>query len=498
MTTRKVVNLLVPDLRECHFLLSSDAPLTEYARNSLKFLSSASDHSFPRPPQRTITPLPKSTTNLPRRQPRPSRENDSIHEGDHIYYDYIDPAAPYALPGDTLEINFDEVSRLQSSARNPLDCNQPPLPNFAPPRSPEELVTNLMAWRSPEHDTPFLFATFHKYHKQYCRFTSQRSFRILIDIAIKQANFGSVHFLLREMERSGINPAQWTHDTWAIWVRWMVRTGKWPDAWQAVQQSFPRSLVNDQPQIPLAVWLEFWAGAKRGAMRQRVKDQSGKTRRYTVVHFPYELNSDMGRYHILMDNAPMLDQHRTQAVPARVVYAIVRARLWGGKRDWAVAITRNFFRTAAATDDPLGKVDSACLGLIHLHLAVGWKKFGFPALRTGQAILNELLELNPRVRPDSRTLALLLRMLGRTALSGINAERLVKQFEKKYGAGIGRERVLLRVAALAVKEKNVKVLDRTIKRQERSVGLKRRGCLEYWRWRKLIRRRRILASRQAK
>lgn len=472
--------------------------MTGGARTSPGF--TAPTNSFSRYSRTSQNATPSLLKHIPKpllRQSRvghpPTRNSDSIHQDIHHNPppnhepDYLDPASSYALPGDTQEIDPAEVSSLQSTALNPLDCNYPPRPTFAPPRAPGELVANLLGWRSLEYNSPVPFETFHQYHKQHRRFASQRSFRILADVAINEANFGSVRFLFREMERSGVTPAQWTHDTWAIWVRWMVRRGKWPDAWQTVQRSFPRSLVNDQGGLPLEVWLEFWAAAKRGATRRLVQDESSKKRWYTVVHFPYELNSDMGRYHILMENAPMLDQHRTQAVPPRVVYAIVRARLWGGKRDWAMEITRNFFKTAVETDDLEGKAKKMCLGLIHLHLAIGWKTLGFPALRAGESILKELLELNPTITPDPRTLALLLRMLGRTRLSGANAERLLKRFKGRYGDAVEQERVRLRVAMLALKEKNVKVLNRIITRQARTTGLKRRGCLEYWRWRRLTR-----------
>jgi hypothetical protein len=403
----------------------------------------------------------------------------------------VDPASAYITPD---EPTVDPSDAVVYSPRYSFLDEYPELSPSDLPAHPETRAQLIEQLSARKLGTPKLLRRLfylRQYHYHYRGLASQRSYQILIDVAINEASYGAVPSLLKEMRHSGIHVEDWTTDTWVLWIRWMVRYGKWSEAWHKVQQTFPRSPLGNKRGLPLELWLEFWASAKSGSIRRLVRDEFGK-KKLQVVEAPYELAYDMGRYHILMDHAPTLHQRQIEIVPPRVVYAIVRARLWGRKREWAMEITRNYFRTVASHPHPEPSDLRMCLKLIHLHIAIGWRKLGFPTLRAMEDIVDELLALNQNVVPDARTLVLLLRALIGTRLPAINGHRLVQRYKARYGEEIKDKRVRLRLASLGVKERNRKVLGRCIRRRAEVEKVKR-GSLDFWRWKRLMRRHKGLS-----
>jgi hypothetical protein len=391
--------------------------------------------------------------------------------------DFIDQSLAYALPYDTFEV-------AEACMSLPLGTfvyhrrNSRILVNYGTPKKRADLFANLFSWiLSPFGPAPS-FADLYAYHCKYFPLQSQKSFRLLARVAVDEANFGAVRTLLRQMEVKGI-VNDWRDPFWTAWVRHMVRRGDWGEAWQIITRSF-----RGQSGIPLRLWIEFWGSAKLRAKRRLIKDDFGNMI-LRPVHLPYELNFDMSRYHVLMDNMPSITESEARATPARLVYAIVRARLWSGKREWAMELTKDYFRNA---------IDDAefrwCLKLLNLHLGLGWVKMGFPTLRSMQRIMDELLELQPSVKPDSTALFLLLRALKGTKHCGIHASWLINEFKARYGDSIVDQKVRRRAASLAAKSGERKLFRRMI-RQERKAR-KKNDLRELWHWRKLNRQYRSM------
>ena len=163
-------------------------------------------------------------------------------------------------------------------------------------------------------------------------------------------------------------------------------------------------------------------------------------------------------------------------------------------RDWFERM-----RSAKAITDTKG--NRACLRLLHLYLAVAFPPptgrqltrsgcpRGFTVVREMEAVVNELIKLNPRVKPNSTTVLLLLRHLRQTSKCADNADRLVVRYRRLYGDGVDDGRVRLLLAGFAIKQNNPKVFRRALVSPFTPTGVR-------WNGEALVRRRARLMKKR--
>lgn len=450
-----------------------------------------------RPPTYPTAPVPP-ITHCP---PLESHTNRVDHQTVHsvVHDSYISPGTseirsrtpthgprrhlPYSrglvgLPDSTTSLdlsdNLDEWRR------------RPPKPTITPFRSESP--------STPISKIPTLnFETLHAYHARFPALQTHQSFRVLAELAINEAKFDAVRRLWIEMDRKGML-SDWDSlddggvSLWAVWVRWMVRQGKWVEAWKMAQRWRVKmaklsALELASEGLPHAIWIEFLGKAHKsvdrppstgsGSRRQKhpTDDESPDAR---GVAEDGELDLEE-RHKLLMRQPPHRNRSQLTNVRPRTVYALVRARLRLGDRDWSMDVIRDWFERvgseSAKTDT---KGNRACLRLLHLYLALAFPPpsgrrlagsgvpKGFAAVREMEAVVKKLTELNPRVIPNATTVLLLLRYLRPTANCADNGARLVKGYERLYGDGVVDGRVRLRLASFAIKQNNPAVFRRAL------------------------------------
>ena len=382
---------------------------------------------------------------------------------------------PAGLPNSTSSLNLlDNLDKWRK---------RPPKPEIASSRS-----------RLPPTRTskpPALnFETLHAHHARSAAFQTHQSFRVLVEIAINEAKFGAARRLWISMDRKGML-SDWDSlddggvSLWAVWARWMVRRGKWAEAWKTAQRWRTKMAKLSASELaseglPHAIWIEFLGKAHKSVDRPpSSRSGSQKRSRLTDGRPPNAPNILKGRgmgleeqHALLMRQPPHLNHSQMTNVRPRTIYALVRARLRLGDRKWSMIAIRHWFlrmgSREAVTDI---KGNRACLRLLHLYLALAFPlsngqrsavQKGSSSVREMEAVVNELVKLNPRVKPNSTTVLLLLRHLRSTAKCADNGARLVARYKRLYGDGVDDERVRLRLARLAIKQNNPAVFRRAL------------------------------------
>lgn len=394
--------------------------------------------------------------------------------------------------------------------------------NRPPPRShglaglpgaitPLDLLDNLDKWRrrppKPEtasfrptvpplrtNKTPRLnFEALHAYHTRFPALQTHKSFRVLVETAINEAKFDAVQGLWIEMDRKGML-SDWDSlddggvSLWAVWARWMVRQGKWMEAWKTAQRwrikmaKLSASGVASEG-LPHAIWIEFLGKTHKSIDRPRLSGSSSRRQSHLTKDEPPNVSDqleggDLGleeQHRLLMRQPPHHNHSQITNVRPRTIYSLVRARLRLGDREWSMDVIRNWFERMgsekAKTDT---KGNRACLRLLHLYLALAFPLpngqqvagsgglKGFALVRKMEAAVNELMKLNPRVEPNSTTVLLLLRHLRQTSKCADNGVRLVTRYRRLYGDGVDDERVRLRLADFAIKQGSPTVFRRAL------------------------------------
>jgi hypothetical protein len=163
-------------------------------------------------------------------------------------------------------------------------------------------------------------------------------------------------------------------------------------------------------------------------------------------------------------------------------------------RDW-------FERMGSGRPKTDTKGNRACLRLLHLYLALAFPlpngqrtagsgvPKGFASVRKMEAVVNELMKLNPRVKPNSTTVLLLLRHLRSTAKCADNGVRLVTRYKRLYGDEVDDERVRLRLARFAIKQNNPMVFRKALASASTPKNFKRSGVTLARRRARLMRER---------
>ncbi|RPD64831.1 hypothetical protein L227DRAFT_571293 [Lentinus tigrinus ALCF2SS1-6] len=333
----------------------------------------------------------------------------------------------------------------------PAECLPHAVP-FTPPKEPsalphpstqQELVQNLVD--AITADPPTSLSQALSYHAAHPALHSTASFNLLIRYAVRCASFGTVADLLRQMVRDRLPGNTYTR---VLRVRAMVRSGHWSTAWM---EETARLRANG-PGMPLPVWLEFFGSVKRGAILQRVSRNDGRTKedRAEFLQKP-DPTVAAARMHALLQHRPVVSADEWQAVPPRVIHALVRALLVQGQRAAAIEMTRLYFESLPRELDE--GLRQACLAIIHLHMDSGRARnlsAHFSALET----LFAFLDMHHCFEPTPTTVFLLLRTLKSTRRCGERADKLVYSFERRWGPNILDDRVRRRWASLWVKQGN--------------------------------------------
>ena len=359
-------------------------------------------------------------------------------------------------------------------------------------RPPKPTITSFRS-ESPNGSLKLNFETLHAYHARFPAFQTHQSFRAIAEIAINEAKFDAVRRIWIEMDRRGML-SDWDSlddggvSLWAVWVRWMVREGKWLEAWAKAQRWRVKMAKLSDSQLaseglPHAIWIEFLGKAHESVDRPPSSGSGSRKRSCRSNGEPLNArevmeDGELGleeRYRLLMRQPPHRNHSQITNVRPRTIYTLVRARLRLWDREWSLGIIQNWFEQMgskkAATDT---KGNRACLRLLHLYLALafplpnGRKKGGpgvprgFASVRKMETVINELVKLNPRVTPNSTTVLLLLRHLRQTSRCADNGVRLVTRYKRLYGDEVDDERVRLRLASLAIKQNNPRVFRKTL------------------------------------
>jgi len=373
------------------------------------------------------------------------------------------------------------------------------------------------------------FEALHAYHARFTAFQTHQSFRVLAEIAISEAKFEAARRLWIEMDRKGML-SDWDSlddggvSLWAVWVRWMVRQGKWVEAWKTAQRWRVKMAKLSASELaseglPHAIWIEFLGKAHKSVDRPP-PSRSGSRQQSCLTdgrppNAPDILEcGDLGleeRHALLMRQPPHLNYSQITNVRPRTIYALVRARLRLGDREWSMNVIRHWFERMGSREAKTDiKGNRACLRLLHLYLALAFPfrngqrtagsvvPKGFSSVRGMEAVVNELVKLNPRVKPNSTTVLLFLRHLRSTAKCADNGVQLVTRYKRLYGDGVDDERVRLRLAGLAIKQNNPTVFRRALASASMPKNLKWKVVTLARKRARLLRERAPLLSRDTK
>ncbi|KAJ7092648.1 hypothetical protein C8R44DRAFT_406148 [Mycena epipterygia] len=290
------------------------------------------------------------------------------------------------------------------------------------------------------------------YHEAHHGLRSVRSYNLLIHLAIRHVAYGAVQSLLNGMAADKI-PGNL--ETQKLKIRWFVRSGLWEHAWLQVTTTQPAP-------IPLPLWLEFFQGAKAGALANR-------------LDVTWRVNSPQTRFQILMQNLPTFlpnDVHES----VRGVGIVVRALLSLGKPQAALTLATRYFNGIPRV---IGvKWAEQCVGIIDALVAFENKKRGLLDFFTTRRKLNSLLAIHPSFRPTPKTLYLLLGTLRKARQCGTVSWHTLTKFKTRWGPQVENRGVRRRVASYAIIERRLDIVNKVFDAERRSRLLHEAGTTE--------------------
>lgn len=335
-----------------------------------------------------------------------------------------------------------------------------------------DLRKNILRMMTNSNPLPSL-PSFLDYHYRHPGLRSTRSYNILISFSLRHGAFHTAEGLFKAMHADALEADL---ENWTLWVRLLVRSGRWNQAWKEVHmvplfRPSVRGKSTTRGQriiLPLPIWLEFLGTSKLGSLKHRVMQR----RRLPVeshegpkILDTEEIQDDymrttVARYRTLLKNRPMPTVKEMKVTQPRVVYAFVRILYECQDRDSALSFTKSYLTSLPR------KISTSwankCLDIIHLHIVFGSPNVGLRGLFESRRIYLSLLRLHDAVHPTSTTAFLLLSHLKKVKRCGTIAERLVGWFKKQWGVGLEDRRLRRRVATLAAKEGRMDILCRIL------------------------------------
>ncbi|EKM83526.1 hypothetical protein AGABI1DRAFT_88490 [Agaricus bisporus var. burnettii JB137-S8] len=302
------------------------------------------------------------------------------------------------------------------------------------------------------------------YHEAYPQFQSTKSYNYLIDMAIRHTHFGTAQWLFDAMIHAGIPRNRLTR---RLHVRWLVRTGRWEQAWTLATGLTPEEAL-DKPlrngsaplitKISCGLWEELLHTPKRSAFRQTKALRGSKYEVRTNASAPLlEIIKDptpgteayLRRQHLLACVQPVIKLDKSPWMNPKVIKASIYSIVRDGRIAAATEVAKTYFSSLPA--DVNNKHLNQCLDIIHLLLS-GNVENGTSSLVANRRLLLSLLKTHPSLKPSSKTLWLLLAPLKRAKKSGTIAFNVVKAFKESWGREIVDPFVRRRVINLAKKE----------------------------------------------
>ncbi|KIM48282.1 hypothetical protein M413DRAFT_440002 [Hebeloma cylindrosporum] len=351
----------------------------------------------------------------------------------------------------------------------PLRPGEPPL--LPTPKSRTSLYRNLLYLRNMH--TPTRLPALIDYHSLYPQWQSTPSYNLLIELAIRHRAYETVRRIVIAQDANNIPKNLESHK---LEVRWFVYQGLWDDAWRYVQRLKDNgtfSTKGDANDIPLPIWLEFFSAPKKRRAFHYVPTDRGHELHHYSGKTQERYEDLLVRQRILNDNRPQNMPPLAQTSPF-AIYCIVNLLVRSSNRDRALALTKAFFESIPRYMD--ARKVRRCLSIIHVHLVYCPATNGLPRFYESRRTLISLLKLHPSLRPNSRTLFLLLAPLQRAKRCGTIASKTLKSFKSQWGPQVEDRRVQRRVTQLALKEGRMDIVE-NITRQERSERRYRRRRL---------------------
>lgn len=351
--------------------------------------------------------------------------------------------------------------------------------------SPQSLYRNLLFITS---SPPFSIRKAIDYYFDWPKaFHSTKSFNLLISLALRNASFASVDRLFSAM-RAESTPENM--ETCKLHVRWLVRTGRWNDAWNRVLHiTRKQNVTADLPNlIPLPLWLELFGSQQRGALRRwvivdRKSNVDSRCNAYqdagphngegsrldaSVQHTEYytpllrkrllprpcqrPYTVELSRYRALMQVSPLLASSDHVQVLPRTIHIITQKMYRVGQRTLALSTALSYLKSLPPQ---LRRCDRRrVLDLVNFHLSMvaRHRKASLKQHFTQRRVLQKFLHARPDLTPSSTTLFLLLGPLRGCRRSGTLAMQCMQLFKKRWGPRVQSSFVRRRVASLALKE----------------------------------------------
>lgn len=357
---------------------------------------------------------------------------------------------------DTLE-HLPHLSQLQSDdffTLHPMTTPRQP----KPPSLHRQLQSLVDQDPTPPLDSLIRFHASFPARKQ-----STRSYNLLLRLAIRNASYRTVTYLLETMREMDIPGDE---HTLKYTVRFLVRQGLWSDAFTVATGRGSRGMANTAFGLggvhPIA-WAELFGGAQRGAVRRGFEELGSRP----VTPQTHGIGSE--QFHLNMRQLPKLTlTNRSVDRPSKTtIYLFVQSLLRMGEHRAALDITIRLLR---ANPTVWG------MRFIHLHIALlGRKPMPKPGIQRYNAArrdLDAMLSACPSLQPDATTLFILLGHLKSTVNCGILGHRLLLQFESRWGKDVVNASVRARMLALARKQGQPDLIQTCLDAVRRSGDLK--------------------------
>ncbi|PPQ92682.1 hypothetical protein CVT25_013989 [Psilocybe cyanescens] len=331
-----------------------------------------------------------------------------------------------------------QVHSVTTELPRPARSAAPPIPQST--ASLHQNLLYLINIRRPILSLPALL----DYHAIYPDLQSISSYNLLIALSLRHRFLGTTQQLLRRLEMAKIPK---NTETYKLEVRWYIAKELWNNAWNYVQQLI---LAKKLPEaIPYSIWLEFCRTPKARRIRRQEYDEDGQPLRSYFECVDNNLEDWKRRQKLLSDHRPAHVPTLANTKPF-AVYCLTQLLIRTGNRERALNLTEAYFQSMPRCMDTKNAL--RCLATIHAHMVSCTAKDGLPKFFETRRTLISLLKLHPLLRPNSRTLYLLLGPLRRAKKCGTVAWKTLRTFRSQWGTQVEDKQVRRRVSQLALKE----------------------------------------------
>ena len=291
-----------------------------------------------------------------------------------------------------------------------------------------------------------------RYHDLFPSLHSAESHNFLIQLAIRHTSYSKAFQLLQRMEEAGIKPNTYSK---LLYIRVLVRAGRWDDAWTYVRQEL---LFGDEKSA-LSLLLELLGYHAPAEFHKDTRSTSGEQRNggYDDSLVRRWQNNILA----VIPNYLPPDAHP----PVHFIRTVVRHLLKNNRTKTARAITMEWIcHLPKKLSLPLKR---HCLCLLHLHLAFSSKTL--EAYFANRKFVDSFLRQRPDVLPNSTTLFLLLRSLTRAkGRLTHHAIGLLRAFRKQWGSIMIDRRVRRRIVDIALQEGRLGLAQRWMEVEDRA------------------------------